>query len=720
MNGLDYILKRQNFFCVLFCLVSLFSLKSLSSYGQTDREILLPHGFVTYSRGETYDRELCRAEISPGMTFEQIHATERLIVEKGPYGGDITGQISFDGKWIAFARSLSGRHPGSGGNDYADFSNWDIYIARIDGDLPVEPIRIGHGYFPSWGEDSSEDIKTLYFSVNEIPAIHKVKINGAGEIVEEESEVARLPQEGYEGFAFAAPNGEFAAYRKNGAVYTYWFSGANKGKSILMTGGCHPHVTADSKWVYHANRHAVRSDGSARGESGAGGLYHYGSSNDLNWFVTRTEGDNTIINKGRESWLCTLYETDERFDTEKAVKISDMAGFIDIHVYPDRPSKKAASFNRKTHEAFLSGHVLLSGKALKESRDNLAKEFRTLPVSKEGETFVWEDDQSDGRIINVSGAFLRSSRLVPESLAYLGLNGRMRLCGGSFRATDKETIESISQSAHQTNQLSIELQFVSFSDEVSGPARIASCSKSWAERNWTIGQEGKDLKFRLRTPENGVNGTNSEITLGQIEVGKPYHLVLSYTSGNLVWLLNGVLGQSKSVVGDLSNWDTCPLIFGDELTGDRSWYGEIRGVHLYAYALSINEMKQSYRRAKSELSQLVSGEPIYVEAEIIENSEDPTIEQIEGQGYSRCLTTRHMRVLTTDNREVLPEGKEFILKEWTILGLKQVNQREEGQKYRLKLYDALAHKELLNEYTVEGLSVFDLPLYYSSQIDGKW
>jgi hypothetical protein len=29
-------------------------------------EILLPHGFVTYSRGEDYNRVLCRAEIRPG------------------------------------------------------------------------------------------------------------------------------------------------------------------------------------------------------------------------------------------------------------------------------------------------------------------------------------------------------------------------------------------------------------------------------------------------------------------------------------------------------------------------------------------------------------------------------------------------------------------------------------------------------------------------------
>ena len=68
---------------------------SLPAYSQD--KILLPHGFVTYSRGENYNRVICRAEIAPGMTYEQIHATERVICEKGEFGGDITTQISFDG-----------------------------------------------------------------------------------------------------------------------------------------------------------------------------------------------------------------------------------------------------------------------------------------------------------------------------------------------------------------------------------------------------------------------------------------------------------------------------------------------------------------------------------------------------------------------------------------------------------------------------------------------
>ena len=74
-----------------------------------------------------------------------------------------------------------------------------------------------------------------------------------------------------------------------------------------------------------------------------------------------------------------------------------------------------------------------------------------------------------------------------------------------------------------------------------------------------------------------------------------------------------------------------------------------------------------------------------------------------------------MRVIESDNGE-LPVGKEFILKEWSILGLEKVNSRKQGDKVKLNVVPEEKHKELQNEYTVEGLSVFDLPIYYSQAI----
>ncbi|MDE0839303.1 MAG: hypothetical protein OSB41_09645, partial [Kiritimatiellae bacterium] len=63
----------------------------------------LPTGFITYSKGRKGDRTLHKVTLKPGMTEAQVRASETLICKKGDKGGDIQGQISFDGKMLAFA-----------------------------------------------------------------------------------------------------------------------------------------------------------------------------------------------------------------------------------------------------------------------------------------------------------------------------------------------------------------------------------------------------------------------------------------------------------------------------------------------------------------------------------------------------------------------------------------------------------------------------------------
>lgn len=314
--------------------------------GSLRAQYSLPEGFIVYSKGNDSQRTLYRVDVHPGDTPEQIAATERKICDKGVIGGDIEGQISFDGKWLAFARTVAKTTKGKGNNDYHDYDKWEIYVVRIDGTLPAEPIRIGPGYFPSWSDDSDQEVKTLYYTYEKERCIRRVTIDDRGKVLKE-GVLGVLPSEGYEGCTFAAPDGTYAAFRKNGMVSTYFFSGPLAGKDVRLSAGCHPHITADSKWVYHASRNAVRNDGSARGSAGAGGHYHYGSSADMHWFVTKRTGDSNNQNQGGEVWLCPLYTTDTRFETDAFMKICDDGSWVDIHVYPTAKNKKIAAKNTK-------------------------------------------------------------------------------------------------------------------------------------------------------------------------------------------------------------------------------------------------------------------------------------------------------------------------------------------------------------------------------------
>lgn len=160
------------------------------------------------------------------------------------------------------------------------------------------------------------------------------------------------------------------------------------------------------------------------------------------------------------------------------------------------------------------------------------------------------------------------------------------------------------EAAAFTQQFTLEIQFVSHSLDVGGPARIASCSQDAGKRNWTIGQEGNQLIWRLRTRTNGENGSNTQITLGEIRAGEPYHLIVSYTPGYTLWSLNGEIGTSQQITDKTDNWQPYKLIFGDEHTGERAWFGEIRGVHTYAFAFSIKEMHKRFKSVRHTLKDM--------------------------------------------------------------------------------------------------------------------
>jgi hypothetical protein len=52
--------------------------------------------------------------------------------------------------------------------------------------------------------------------------------------------------------------------------------------------------------------------------------------------------------------------------------------------------------------------------------------------------------------------------------------------------------------------------------EQSGPARIVTYSQSPANRNFTLGQIGNTLTFRLRTPASGINGVSPALYTGPV------------------------------------------------------------------------------------------------------------------------------------------------------------------------------------------------------------
>ncbi len=93
---------------------------------------------------------------------------------------------------------------------------------------------------------------------------------------------------------------------------------------------------------------------------------------------------------------------------------------------------------------------------------------------------------------------------------------------------------SLTERLRKTSQFSLITKLATAEQTQTGPARIISLSKDGYHRNFTLGQEGKDLVFRLRTPITGENGTKPEIIVPNVfKDTKLHHLIVTYNGSEL-------------------------------------------------------------------------------------------------------------------------------------------------------------------------------------------
>lgn len=118
----------------------------------------------------------------------------------------------------------------------------------------------------------------------------------------------------------------------------------------------------------------------------------------------------------------------------------------------------------------------------------------------------------------------------PSKVRWLRPNG--------LRIVDQTIIQSqdaakkLYDALRSTNKLSVEAWIAPNSTEQDGPARVFSFSKDTRLRNFTLGQDNKNIEFRLRTPFTGLNGSDVRFkTDDDFLTTKIQHLILTYKDG---------------------------------------------------------------------------------------------------------------------------------------------------------------------------------------------
>jgi hypothetical protein len=131
-----------------------------------------------------------------------------------------------------------------------------------------------------------------------------------------------------------------------------------------------------------------------------------------------------------------------------------------------------------------------------------------------------------------------------------------------------------------------------------GPARIVSYSIDTRSRNFTLGQSQDRLIMRLRTIRTDPNGLVPHLEVPQVFLGyeKKTYIVVTYDFKVLCLYIDGALRQCDHALnGDFANWDPgYQLVFGNEVTGNRPWLGEIYFVSIFDRAMGSREIAERF------------------------------------------------------------------------------------------------------------------------------
>jgi glycopeptide antibiotics resistance protein len=121
---------------------------------------------------------------------------------------------------------------------------------------------------------------------------------------------------------------------------------------------------------------------------------------------------------------------------------------------------------------------------------------------------------------------------LPNELPISGV-GAARLGGQRWLQTAPAT--RIAQRLRASNRFTLWVRCATDNARQDGPARIVSSSFSPLLRNFTLGQQGADLVFRLRTPQTGNNGYPLETVVRGVFVADQLRdIIVTYDGATLV------------------------------------------------------------------------------------------------------------------------------------------------------------------------------------------
>ncbi|MGD8993398.1 MAG: fibronectin type III domain-containing protein, partial [Desulfobacterales bacterium] len=230
--------------------------------------------------------------------------------------------------------------------------------------------------------------------------------------------------------------------------------------------------------------------------------------------------------------------------------------------------------------------VALSGAGGEEEGNRITHGLRALYTFDEGSGTTIHDTSGTGTPLDLS----------VSSGTVNWLSGALAVTSAALIKSDGPATKVI-DACRATNEISIEAWLKPANTTQGGPARIVTLSKDTSYRNFTLGQSSASYDLRLRTTATDGNGRPSLSTPGGSLKTTLTHIVYTRDAAGVAKVyVNGTQVSSRTIGGDLSNWQTnFHLGLANEMTKNRPWLGELHLVAVYGRALSLQEVHQNFQ-----------------------------------------------------------------------------------------------------------------------------
>ncbi len=334
------------------------------------------------------------------------------------------------------------------------------------------------------------------------------------------------------------------------------------------------------------------------------------------------------------------------------------------------------------------------------------------PGTMQGLVWLWDNGQAKNEVLAADGSKPSICRITLRGLARSTSSFGAQLDGGWFEA-EEGAGKRVSERCRSTNQFALEALVTSDRLGQSGPARIVTQSRDAGSRNFSLAQEGDQLVLRLRAADTDGNGTSKQQNLSRIEAGRTYHVLVSYRPGLLACFVDGKETLiSREIGGDLSNWEPMPLLAGDENNGGRNWDGSLEAIAIYDRFIGAQEAAHRYRSAAARLKTREPLRRIIVEAELVEITPAPALEDVAP--YRRSLVENVYAVKKVTQGKL--EEPRIVVAQWAILDERILPPRPErcqvGQVVRLELEPFESHPQMQSEHQTAAPEEVDAPKFY--------